>query len=136
MFLISEWIDMFREGNIFIGVIVSVLGLLVALLVGALILKAVDYFSGHDENMTVTVIEKVYSPPHSSSGTGVGVGGNGQVGMVVTFNHESEKYILLVKDKNGVTFSREVDAASYAKAAIGVDYVITIRVGGLSKERF
>jgi hypothetical protein len=133
--MIQVWLDMFRDGDIFVGVFVTIIGLFVIAIVLVLGLLAFNWCAGHDERIQVAVISKLYSPEHNSIGSGVGVMGNGKVGMVITSQHESEKFILIVKDSSGECFSCKVNATTYVNAKENDIITITIRIGKINNKR-
>ena len=97
-----------------IGVIASII-----LIVAVLFCPLIDRSSASRDLVgTGVVIDKLYTPESSSSGTGMAFGGKGGVTPVMTHSHTSEKWILLVEFE-GETFSKNCTPAVWAKYSKG-----------------
>lgn len=57
----------------------------------------IDGLSCKTETLKGNVIDKHYKPEHNSTGTGYGMTNNGQNGVIVTHEHEAEKFLLIVR---------------------------------------
>lgn len=116
-------------------VLFIILILLCAAVVLGLIFFGADYISGRTETISVTVMEKSYSPAKFSSGIATGVTSTGGVGTGVVFTSQNEKCVLVVKDSKGEVFSHETDVSTFANVNKGDKINIDIRIGGISKCR-
>lgn len=126
--------DMFRYG-IINGVVGVLILLVVTTLILGLILSIVDWTLGKTETISVTVIEKLYSPAKSGTGIVTGVTSSCGFGTGVVFTSEHEKYVLIVKDSIGKVFSHKTDACTFANINKGEVIKIDVRIGGITKER-
>ena len=115
----------------------AILGLLIIIVLplAVWIFIIIDHVSGNDKTIQVTVLEKLYQPSRTTIGTGVGLGMDGEPGLISTSSHENEKFNLIVKDESGEVFTFSADPTLYANAIIGGNIDIIIRVGGISKSR-
>jgi hypothetical protein len=97
-----------------IAVIVAIGLTVVALVVPLADRMTADYVSAG----TGTVVDKVYSPATSSSGTGMVYGGKSGVKPVYTHTHSPEKWVVIVLH-DGDTFSAECSAAVWGRCEKG-----------------
>lgn len=68
-----------------------------------LLLATVDFASsfGNEEIYNGVIVDKQYSARRTSTGTGTAIGTNGRVGVVTTTDTSPEKFLLMVRDKDG-----------------------------------
>jgi hypothetical protein len=126
--------DLFSEG--LLGVII-LFG--VGVLVSAIIYftyRGVDYTLGHDVEVHVKVIEKMYTPSQSGTGVGTIMTHNGTIGTAVTTTHTREKYVLMVQEHSGEAYTHQVSATQYVRAIVGDEMPIKIRIGKFSNKKF
>lgn len=72
------------------------------------------------------VLEKIYTPPSTSTGMGYGMTMNGKMGMVMTTSYEGEKYTLIIQRMDSYeTRSVLVNAATWAGAEKGAKITLT-----------
>jgi hypothetical protein len=126
--------EMWSDGPM--GIVLLVLLFILVLFLLGMVALGADYIFGHDQQLSVIVVEKTYSPASYGSGIATGVTGNGQVGTGVVFTSSPEKFVLLVKDDAGEVFSHEVEPAIYASANKRDRIDITVRIGRFSNSRF
>lgn len=98
-------LDFFRDEPIIGTILTLLLAGLIFIIVDDLCSKPV-YFQG-------TVIDKQYKGETNSTGIGTGVASNGQVGTVITSQHEDEKFLLIVQDATGEISTAECEAKLY-----------------------
>lgn len=65
------------------------------------------------------VVDKQYEPEHDNVSTGTAVSSDGKVGVVTTHNHESEKYILIVRNQQNEIVSVDCEPKLYYSKKIG-----------------
>lgn len=103
------------------GFLFSILGFIAFIIV--------DVFCGNFVYYNGTVIDKHYEPEQTSSGVGSAIATNGQVGIVSTFDHESEKFLLMVKKQNGEIVTTESEPEIYYQKKIGDVVVCKAYIG-------
>ena len=118
------------------GILFLILLFILSLFLLGFVALGVDWVLGHDQQLSVIVMEKAYSPATSGSGIATGVTSNGRVGTGVVFTSSNEKFVLIVKDDAGEVFSREVEPSVYASANKRDRINITVRIGRFSDIRY
>jgi hypothetical protein len=102
---------MFREMPIIISVSTVIIILLGFILIDGLASKP-EPFNG-------IVLDKHYKPETNSTGTGYGTTSGGQSGVVVTSEHESEKFLLIVQTENGKVVTVQCESKMYYEKQLG-----------------
>jgi uncharacterized protein YpmB len=112
------------------------------LLVPIIIFVIIGMFFGFDIAMSdkvlsnATVIEKHYTPSQHTSGTGIYMGGNGNTGVIVTNNSQSEKFTVIIKRSDGAIESARCKPEIYFSKKEGDVVTIAEHFGGLSGIRY
>ena len=79
----------------------------------------VDGLASKPESFSGEVIDKHYEAERNSIGTGYGVTSSGKGGVITTSEHESEKFLLMVKTESGEAVTVECEPEIYYQKAIG-----------------
>jgi hypothetical protein len=83
------------------------------------------YFIVHDSvfsnpiRLNGVIVDKQYEAEHNNVSTGTAVTSDGKVGVVTTHNHESEKYILIVRNQQNEIVSVDCEPKLYYSKKIG-----------------
>lgn len=96
---------MFREMPIF-STIITLFILIALFFITDIVITTPQPFTGY-------VVDKQYKPERNNVGVGYGLTSSGKVGSVITSNHESEKYLIMVRLKTGEVITAESDAKLY-----------------------
>lgn len=94
-----------------LGILWVILAFIAFVLVDVIFINRVEY--------TGIVIDKHYKSEQSSYGVGSAIGANGQVGVVSTYQHEDEKFLIMVKQVSGQIVTTESEPELYYKKQIG-----------------
>jgi hypothetical protein len=83
------------------------------------LLPTAEYHSGH-------VVDKHYTAESKRTGTGFGVTGGGQTGVIITTEREPENYLLMVRAENGEIVTVKCEPELYYEKEIGepVEFVV------------
>ena len=98
---------------------IRVLGSLIAISILGLAFFLIDEIASKPEPFYGIVIDKHYKAERNSTGTGYGMTSSGKGGVIVTFEHESEKFILMVKTENGKVVTIECEPELYYEKQVG-----------------
>lgn len=99
------------------------------LLLGVLIM--LDGITSKPEYYSGSVIDKHYVARSHKTGTGVGMTGKGQSGVIITSQTEAEKFLLMAKAPNGKIFTVNCKAELYYKKEIGHELDFAVYKGGI-----
>jgi hypothetical protein len=88
-------------------------GSIISILFLGIIFLLVDVFFSVPESFNGIVIDKHYKQEINTTGTGYGMTNNGQSGVIMTSQHESEKFLLMVKTESGQIFTVECSPELY-----------------------
>ena len=92
---------------------------LTAIFILGLAFFLIDGIASKPEPFYGTVIDKHYKAERNSTGTGYGMTSSGKSGVIVTSEHESEKFLLLVKTDNGKVVTVECEHELYYEKQVG-----------------
>lgn len=109
----------------------SLMGIL-WLILGFVVLVLVDVFCGRCVEYNAVVVDKHYKAEENSYGVGSSIGANGQVGIVSTSEHESEKFLLMVKKENDEIVTTECEPELYYQKKIGDTVLCNMHLGRFS----
>lgn len=79
----------------------------------------IDVFASKTEPFNGIVIDKHYKAEINSTGTGSGMIGNGKSAMMMTHQHESEQFLLMVKTNDNKVVTVECKPELYYEKIIG-----------------
>ena len=107
---------------------ILVLGCIVAVLI-VLFVPLIDRAGAEKVAVgTGTVVDKIYTPSSSGTGTGMAFGGKSGVTPVMTHYHTDEAWVLLVRFE-GETFSKECEPGVWGSASKGSSVQVYRKVG-------
>ena len=92
---------------------------IIAIFILGLAFLLVDGIASKPEPFYGTVIDKRYKAERNSTGTGYGMTSSGKGGVIVTSEHESEKFLLMVKTENGKVVTVECEPELYYEKQVG-----------------
>ena len=92
---------------------------LIAIIILGLAFFLIDGIASKPEPFYGTVIDKHYKAERNSTGTGYGMTSSGKSGVIVTSEHESEKFLLMVKTDNGKVITVECKPELYYEKQVG-----------------
>lgn len=101
-----DWIE-----KTLLGILWLILAFILFLFVDVIFGRLVEY--------EAIIIDKHYVPEKNSTGVGNYIDANGQVGIISTSSHESEKFLIIVKAVNGQIVTTESEPSIYYKKEIG-----------------
>ena len=79
----------------------------------------IDGIASKPEAFYGNVIDKHYEAESHRTGTGVGVTSSGKTGVVMTFESEPEKFLLMVKTESGKIVTVKCEPELYYQKEIG-----------------
>lgn len=92
---------------------------LIAIFILGLAFLLIDGIASKPELFYGIVIDKHYKAERNSVGTGYGITSSGGNGVIVTSEHESEKFLLIVKTENGNVVTVECEPELYYEKQVG-----------------
>jgi hypothetical protein len=92
---------------------------LVAIFILGFAFFLIDGIASKPEPFYGSVIDKHYKAERNSTGTGYGITRSGEGGVIVTSEHESEKFLLMVKTESGQVVTVECDPTLYYEKQVG-----------------
>lgn len=92
---------------------------LIAIFILGLAFFLIDGIASKPEPFYGTVIDKHYKAERNSTGTGYGMTSSGKSCVIVTSEHESEKFLLMVKTDNGKVVTVECEPELYYEKQVG-----------------
>lgn len=92
---------------------------LIAIFILGLAFFLIDGIASKPEPFYGSVIDKYYKAERNSTGTGYGMTSSGKSGVIVTSEHESEKFLLMVKTDNGKVVTVECEPELYYEKQVG-----------------
>lgn len=95
-----------------------ILSTLIMLIVFFLLFILVDIIFSNDMPFSGIVIDKHYKSKNTSIGTGIVNTQNGS-GVVTTVETDPEKFLIMVKDKQGKIYTADCDATTYYNKSKG-----------------
>lgn len=114
----------------------DVITLFIALVIIYGIYSLIDSVFSIAYESTGKIIDKLYKPDHSSSGTGVGMTSGGQMAMVSTSNYDPEEWFFVVKDdEDNAVIKVFCSMEFYYKHSLGDKIEFEWELGRLSKKR-
>ena len=79
----------------------------------------IDVIASKPEPFYGSVIDKHYKAERNSTGTGYGMTSNSKSGVIVTSEHESEKFLVMVKTETVKVVTVECEAELYYEKQVG-----------------
>lgn len=79
----------------------------------------IDGIASKPEPFYGSVIDKHYKAERNSTGTDYGMTSSGKSGVIVTSEHESEKFLLMVKTESGQVVTVECEPELYYQKEVG-----------------
>lgn len=92
---------------------------IIAIFVLVLAFLLIDVIASKPDPFYGSVIDKHYKAERNSTATGYGMTSSGKSGVIVTSEHESEKFLLMVKNENGNVVTVECDPELYYEKQVG-----------------
>ena len=92
---------------------------LIAIFILGLAFFLIDGIASKPEPFYGSVIDKYYKAERNITGTGYGMTSSGKNGVIVTSEHESEKFLLMVKTDNGKVVTVECEPELYYEKQVG-----------------
>jgi len=92
---------------------------IIAIVVLGLAFILVDGIASKPEAFYGSVIDKHYKAERNSTGTGYGMTSSGIIGFIGTSEHESEKFLVMVKTETGKVVTVECEAELYYAKQVG-----------------
>lgn len=92
---------------------------LIAIFILGLAFFLIDGIASKPEPFYGSVIDKHYKAERNSTGTGYGMTSSGKSGVIVTSEHESEKFLLMVKTENGNVVKVQCEPELYYEKQVG-----------------
>lgn len=92
---------------------------LIAIFILGLAFFLIDGIASKPEPFYGIVIDKHYKAERNSTGTGYGMTSSGKSGVIVTSEHESEKFLLMVKTESGQVVTVECVPTLYYEKQVG-----------------
>lgn len=92
---------------------------LIAIFILGLAFFLIDGIASKPEPFYGTVIDKHYKAERNSTGTSYGMTSSGKSGVIVTSEHESEKFLLMVKTDNGKVVTVKCEPELYYEKQVG-----------------
>lgn len=87
--------DLFEDSPIIGGIITLLFAFIVFFIIDtAGLLTTPEHIEG-------TIVDKQYESESNRTGTGTAIGANGNVGIITTYEYEAEKFLLIIRTKNG-----------------------------------
>lgn len=96
-----------------------ILSSILAIFILGLVFLLIDGIASKPEPFYGSVIDKHYKAERNSTGTGYGMTSSGKSGVIVTSEHESEKFLLMVKTDNGKVVTVECEPELYYEKKVG-----------------
>ena len=78
-----------------------------------------DMFINDKKELSGIIIDKHYKAEINSRGLGYGTSVNGKSGLIMTSQHESEKFLIMVQTIDGEIFTVESDSKTYYGNELG-----------------
>ena len=92
---------------------------LIAIFILGLAFLLIDGIASKPDPFCGIVIDKHYKAERNSVGTGYGMTSSGKSGVIVTSEHESEKFLLMVKTESGNVVTVECEPELYYEKQVG-----------------
>lgn len=92
---------------------------LIAIFILGLAFYLIDVIPSKPEPFYGSVIDKHYKAERNSTGTGYGMTSSGKSAVIVTSEHESEKFLLIVKTESGQVVTVECEPTLYYEKQVG-----------------
>lgn len=92
---------------------------LIAIIIFVTAFFLIDIFASKPELFYGNVIDKHYKAERNSTGTGYGMTSSGKGGVIIASEHESEKFLLMVKNEKGNVVTVDCEPELYYEKLIG-----------------
>ena len=103
--------DMFED--------MPILSSIIAIFILGFAFLLIDGIASKPEPFYGSVIDKHYKAERNSTGTGYGMTSSGKSGIIATSEHESEKFLLMVKTESGQVVTVECEPTLYYEKTVG-----------------
>jgi hypothetical protein len=97
----------------------KIISIVIAIFIAGLAFFLVDLIASRPKPFSAIVVDKHYKPSITTTGSGYGVTSSGKVGVIVTSQHESEEFLLIVKKINGNIVTVKCRPELYYKKQVG-----------------
>ena len=92
---------------------------LIAIFILGLAFFLIDGIASKPKPFYGSVIDKHYKAERNSTGIGYGMTSSGKSGVIVTSEHECEKFLLMVKTESGQVITVECEPTLYYEKQVG-----------------
>lgn len=79
----------------------------------------IDIIASKSESFYGSVVDKHYKAERNSTGIGYGMTSGGNSGVIVTTEHENEKFLIMVKTESGKVVTIECEPEVYYQKEVG-----------------
>jgi len=98
---------------------IPIVSSIIAIVILGLAFVLIDGFASKPERFYGSVIDKHYKAERNSTGTGYGITSSGKNGIIVTTEHEGEKFLIMVKTESGKVVTVECAPEVYYQKEVG-----------------
>jgi len=92
---------------------------IIAIVILGLAFILIDGIASNPESFYGSVVDKHYKAERNSTGTGYGMTSSGKSGVIVTTEHEDEKFLIMVKTESGKVVTVECKPEAYYQKEVG-----------------
>ena len=92
---------------------------IIAIVILGLAFILIDGIASKPESFYGSVVDKHYKAERNSTGTGYGMTSSGKSGIIVTSEHEDEKFLIMVKTESGKVVTVECEPEVYYQKEVG-----------------
>lgn len=96
-----------------------IVSIIIAIVILGFSFILIDRIASNPESFYGSVVDKHYKAERNSTGTGYGMTNNGKSGVIVTTEHEDEKFLIMVKTEGGKVVTVECEPEVYYKKEVG-----------------
>jgi hypothetical protein len=96
-----------------------IVGSIILIFIIGLVFLMIDRIASKAEPFYGNVVDRHYKAERNSTGTGYGMTSSGKGGIVVTSQHEREKFLIMVKTENGNIVTVECEPKLYYEKRVG-----------------
>lgn len=97
--------------------------------VSILVLFLVEMVTSDETICHGVIVDKHYAASHTSHGTGIGTTSSGKTGVVATTNYTPEKFVIMIKHKDGSIRTVEVPSSMYYSKDINQEAQYMLHTG-------
>lgn len=96
-----------------------IVSIIIAIVILGLSFILIDGIASNPESFYGSVVDKHYKAERNSTGTGYGMTSSGESGVIVTTEHEDEKFLIMVKTEGGKVVTVKCEPEVYYKKEVG-----------------